>query len=335
MRRMVSGVTGESQRTVAVAGRRLVLTCAGRYIVPMGNEDRNDLAFWFEKLKATGVPVPSTTVVRAGGSVVEVVYGKHSPHFEPLVAALKEAAAAYGYPVFLRSGHGSGKHDWKDTCFVPDTESMGRHVAAIIEWSECVDMLGLPTETWVVREALPLVTTFRAFSGQMPINSVRVAIPPSHPVDVHDVAAAEERRRPLHDRGARAEYVDDVAASAVRAPSAHEERIGAQDVLREHGVRPPLRLRAPRGRQVKPRDGRTLGPRTPAAALLRLPALRGHATEATRPRRKPSTSPGPIGSHFAGRRSSSRSSGHSGSVPGSTVSDPSAPARDGGLSSYL
>lgn len=139
----------------------------------MGNEDRNDLAFWFEKLKATGVPVPSTTVVRAGGSVVEVVYGKHSPHFEPLVAALKEAAAAYGYPVFLRSGHGSGKHDWKDTCFVPDTESMGRHVAAIIEWSECVDMLGLPTETWVVREALPLVTTFRAFSGQMPINKER------------------------------------------------------------------------------------------------------------------------------------------------------------------
>ena len=133
--------------------------------------DRNDLAFWFERLKATGVNVPRTTIVRATGSVAEAAYGEYSPHVAPLIEDLKRAAADIGYPVFLRTGHGSGKHGWKDTCFVERPEDFGTHVPNLIEWSECVSMpFGLPTDVWVVREFLPLVSMFKAFHGRMPIN---------------------------------------------------------------------------------------------------------------------------------------------------------------------
>ncbi|MFI5296521.1 MAG: ATP-grasp domain-containing protein [Polyangiales bacterium] len=131
--------------------------------IALNGSGLNDLAFWFEKLRATGVPVPRTTIVRAEGSA----------HLDPLLEELAKAAAAFGYPVFLRTGHGSGKHQWKRTCFVPNEAALRDHVFALLEWSEVVDMLGLPTETWVVRELLPLVTTFRAFDGEMPINKER------------------------------------------------------------------------------------------------------------------------------------------------------------------
>ena len=135
--------------------------------------DRCDLGYWFPLLQSSGVAVPRTTVVKATGSIAEVVYNRTSEHFEPLVAELKKAADAYGYPCFLRTGHGSGKHEWKRTCFVEDGEKLADHVKALVEWSEVVDFIGLPTETWAVREMLPLVTSFEAFMGRMPINKER------------------------------------------------------------------------------------------------------------------------------------------------------------------
>jgi hypothetical protein len=135
-------------------------------------QDPNDLAHWFGRLRATGVPVPRTTIVRADGPL-GVTAGEPMPAMATLVRELDAAAAQYGYPVFLRTGHGSGKHQWKDTCFVPDRESLQHHVLSLLEWSEIVDFMGLPTETWVVREMLPLVTLFRAFGGRMPVNKER------------------------------------------------------------------------------------------------------------------------------------------------------------------
>lgn len=139
--------------------------------------NRNDLAYWFPKLEATGVPVPRTTIVKVEGPRLwasELGAGeKDSVSLAPLLAKLTEAANAFGYPVFLRTGIGSGKHNWEDTCFVPNAESIRSHVASLIEWSECVSMIGLPYDTWAVREFLPLVTTFKAFHGKMPINKER------------------------------------------------------------------------------------------------------------------------------------------------------------------
>ncbi len=134
---------------------------------------QNNLAYWFPKLQATGVRVPRTVIVEADDEIVMAVYGKPAPALGQLVEKLTEAARAFGFPVFLRSGYGSGKHEWRDTCFVESAEVMRSHVLAITEWSELVDMIGLPTRTWVVREVLPLEATFRAFHGGMPVNRER------------------------------------------------------------------------------------------------------------------------------------------------------------------
>jgi hypothetical protein len=114
-----------------------------------------------------------TVIVEAEDEIVMAVYGKPAPALEPLVENLTEEARLLGFPVFLRSGYGSGKHEWKDTCFVARAEDMRSHVLAITEWSELVDMIGLPTRTWVVREMLPMEATFRAFHGGMPVNKER------------------------------------------------------------------------------------------------------------------------------------------------------------------
>lgn len=79
-----------------------------------------------------------------------------------------------GYPIFLRTGLLSGKHDWKDTCFVPDRGSIPQHVYNIVEVSELAGFMsgGFPTDVWAVREMLPTRPSFHAFRG-MPITRER------------------------------------------------------------------------------------------------------------------------------------------------------------------
>ena len=138
----------------------------------MNDRLKNNLAFWYPKLKASGVLTPMTAIVESD-DVVMAAYGEPCPELDPLVEKLTEEARLFGFPVFLRTGYGSGKHEWKDTCFVKRAEDIRAHVLALIEWSELVDMMGLPTRTWVVREFLALDVAFTAFHGRMPVNRER------------------------------------------------------------------------------------------------------------------------------------------------------------------
>lgn len=73
-----------------------------------------------------------------------------------------------GYPAFLRSGLTSGKHNWRRTCYVEGPEYLNGSIRAICEYSEMVDIFGLPTDTWVLREMLKTSSLFTAFEG-MPV----------------------------------------------------------------------------------------------------------------------------------------------------------------------
>lgn len=139
--------------------------------------DKTCLSYWFPRLVEAGIPVPETVVIDIGEQWIEllkVLDGKTIPPlFDELVARIREAAQKDeigGYPIFLRTGHGSGKHQWLDTCYVTDPGSIMQHVCNLIEWSECVDMLGLPYRVWAVRMFLQLDHKFLAFNG-MPIAS--------------------------------------------------------------------------------------------------------------------------------------------------------------------
>lgn len=122
--------------------------------------DRTCLSYWFPKLQSAGLPVPRTELVEmpaeAFRDVFRVFDGESMQGDAlPFFSAIKEAADGMGYPCFLRTGQTSGKHSWQDTCFLPSAEVIPQHVVNIVEFSECVHLVGLPCDVWAVREFLP------------------------------------------------------------------------------------------------------------------------------------------------------------------------------------
>lgn len=141
--------------------------------------DKACLSYWFPKLVATGVLVPRTEIVTTDVELWRMLDGDGTiPGLNEFADQLINAVSAVGgLPAFLRTGHLSGKHDWSTTCYVPFAHAahnsyMRRkllsHVCALVEWSHMVDLMGLPTKVWAVRELLKLRAPFTAYRG-MPI----------------------------------------------------------------------------------------------------------------------------------------------------------------------
>ena len=131
--------------------------------------DRNCLSQWYPKLAACGVRTPATVIVETEDDLTLMLDGDHPSKYDRLCKKLRETLPLVGGPpAFLRTGHGSGKHEWTRTCCVTDPAMIPKHVAELVEWSATVDMMGLPTNVWAVREFLYLYSPFHTFRG-MPI----------------------------------------------------------------------------------------------------------------------------------------------------------------------
>jgi len=134
------------------------------------DEDRNNLAYWYPILADTGVRTPKTEIIETGCYMLELLDGKEPEGFDYLLGGLLNAADLVGgFPIFLRTGHTSGKHQWKYTCYVERPDDLGQHVADLVEASEFASIFGMPCETWAVREFLKLRSSFTAYEG-MPIS---------------------------------------------------------------------------------------------------------------------------------------------------------------------
>lgn len=131
------------------------------------NENVNDLAYWFPKIEPS-LPVPQTNIVQTTVNLTTLLDGVTPEDFGLFAAQLHTAAHQIGYPLFMRTGYTSGKHEWRNTCYVATKDDLLAHVAALVEHSHLVDIFGLPTDTWVVRELIPAKPLFYAFEG-MPI----------------------------------------------------------------------------------------------------------------------------------------------------------------------
>jgi hypothetical protein len=127
----------------------------------MTGSDRNSIAFWFPKLEEAGLPVPKTIIVETDVELSYLLDGQTPSGFDTFLASLEVACDAMGYPCFLRTGHGSGKHQWDETCHVPSADTLGHRVGALVEWSALSGIMGLPTNVWAVREMIPTTPLFR------------------------------------------------------------------------------------------------------------------------------------------------------------------------------
>lgn len=123
-------------------------------------ESVNNLSFWFPKIRAAGLPVPETRIVETSLPLMNLLDGEHVDGFDDLVAELQADGHALGYPCFLRTGYLSGKHEWSTTCYVESPEVMAQHVVTLVEESAMAGLMGLPVDTWVVRELIPTEPLF-------------------------------------------------------------------------------------------------------------------------------------------------------------------------------
>lgn len=155
--------------------------------MPDGMIDRNCLTYWFPKLVAAGLPVPRTEIVDAGPEYFRMLgidggprdseeYTTASNLVDAVAANIYRAAivlnASEPFPVFLRTGQFSGKHDWKKTCYVADPAKLKDHVAHLVIMSELFGGFGpqLSWRYWCVRELLPTAPVARLPNyGGMPL----------------------------------------------------------------------------------------------------------------------------------------------------------------------
>lgn len=115
--------------------------------------DKNCLSYWWP-LIAPHVPTPRTEIIRSG-NLFALFDDKIPDGWGALLAEINVARDKIGGDCFLRTGQGSGKHNWSRTCFLPPTANIAHHVSELVHWSEMVDFMGLPSDVWCVREMLP------------------------------------------------------------------------------------------------------------------------------------------------------------------------------------
>lgn len=118
-------------------------------------DDKTRLSYWFPKVQAAGLPVPTTriiTLTREESTALTMHLFGEGPADELHRLHAKIAGAADeigGVPFFLRTDFTSAKHDWKDTCCVRNADLIPHHIHAIWEYSELADMMGLLCDVWL------------------------------------------------------------------------------------------------------------------------------------------------------------------------------------------
>lgn len=132
--------------------------------------DPNSMLVWWPAIKDLGIPVPRTEIIPIDRDEILELLDGHGSMNPGDLNAIRDGAAKIGYPVFLRTDLASGKHDWKNTCFVPDSRSLYDNMLRVCEANELWTIIGLDYQAIAVREFLSLNTAFTAFSGNMPIN---------------------------------------------------------------------------------------------------------------------------------------------------------------------
>lgn len=134
--------------------------------------DPNDLAYWYPLVKELA-PTPKTVVIETGVELLSLVEGEDPPGIDEFFESIISAGDSVGWPCFLRTGHLSAKHEWRETCCLRGRAVVPLHVVALVEASEMAGFMGLPYRTWVVRELLETAPAFFAFTGRMPIAKER------------------------------------------------------------------------------------------------------------------------------------------------------------------
>jgi hypothetical protein len=129
----------------------------------------NCISEWYPKLIELSILTPRTVIVDLHEDITPIAGGTKLKHFGDYVNQVRAATDEIGYPCFLRSGLMSGKHSWKDTCYVTSRDQIAQRMYNLAEECACCDFMGRPCSVFAARELIPTTPICIAFHGDMPI----------------------------------------------------------------------------------------------------------------------------------------------------------------------
>ena len=150
--------------------------------------EKNCISYWFPILEQTGIAVPQTKIIKTEINLKEIAnintdndmikipklwINTLGSKCEKFIEEMQESANQTGYPLFLRTGMGAAKHNWKNTCFVKSPDDLLKHIHNLIIWSDSITFWGFPCDVWSVRKYIPMKSICKLFSGEMPIGKER------------------------------------------------------------------------------------------------------------------------------------------------------------------
>jgi len=130
-------------------------------------DKENRMEFWYPKIPES-IPKPKTEIIMINPEWTKD--GSNMTISEGEFENIERKSEKFKFPLFMRGSETSGKHDWKETCFVKDKSEIRRKVIALIEDSMLKD---IGCNSIVLREYIKMDTRFWAFHGRMPVNPER------------------------------------------------------------------------------------------------------------------------------------------------------------------
>lgn len=110
-----------------------------RYIL----EDYTRMGYWWPLVK--DIDVPKIIPLNKEASMALVypcdLEPKAIDELEKALETVRVEAKAFGFPVFMRTDLVSGKHDWKNSCFVASENNINRCIAGLAAANSLVDKI--------------------------------------------------------------------------------------------------------------------------------------------------------------------------------------------------
>ena len=161
------GKYGDFDRTVTA----WICNNCGFEIPDKMSDSRSSMLYWYPKVRDLPIPQPRTEILEIRASEEDwynYIDGQGPPPFD--INSLKALCRKIGYPIFLRTDQTSGKHFWRDACYVANESKLKGNLFRVVESTLGADIIGLSVRSLFVREYIPMMSLFTAFYGEMPVN---------------------------------------------------------------------------------------------------------------------------------------------------------------------
>ena len=112
------------------------------------------MAYWWPKIRGLRIPMPQTVLI-------PVTFTEDGDYLSEETHKMVESTAYHmGYPVFIKTDLCAGKHDFAETCYVPNKEILHHNLERLRDDNFCKDLMFTHI---AVRRFIDLAWQFKAF----------------------------------------------------------------------------------------------------------------------------------------------------------------------------